>query len=50
LAGAFVFFHESLLGVEYEELIGSQSVGVTGHSIAELRAGAVMARWGGSGG
>jgi predicted nucleic acid-binding protein len=39
-------FHESLLGVQYEELIGSQSVGVTGHSIAELRAGAVMAQWG----
>jgi predicted nucleic acid-binding protein len=39
-------FHESMLGLEYEKLIGSRRVGVTGHSVAELRAGAVMARWG----
>ena len=39
-------FNQSPLGAAYEELIGSRNVGITGHSIAELRAGAVMARWG----
>ena len=39
-------FNESPLGFAYEELIGSRDVGITGHSIAELRAGVVMARWG----
>ncbi len=39
-------FHESSLGLAYRELVGSRRVGITGHSIAELRAGAVIARWG----
>ena len=39
-------FNESPLGIAYEELIGSRDVGITGYSIAELRAGVVMARWG----
>ena len=39
-------FNESPLGIAYEELIGSRDVGITGYSIAEVRAGVVMARWG----
>ena len=39
-------FEESPLGFSYEELIDRRRVGLTGHSIAELRAGAVIARWG----
>ncbi len=39
-------FNESPLGIAYGELIGSRNVGITGHTIAELRAGAVMAQWG----
>jgi predicted nucleic acid-binding protein len=39
-------FNRAALGIAYEELIGSRSVGITGYSIAELRAGVVMARWG----
>ena len=39
-------FNECPLGAEYEELIGSRTVGITGQSIAELRAGALMAKWG----
>jgi predicted nucleic acid-binding protein len=39
-------FNRSALGFAYEELIGSRNVGITGHTIAELRAGVVMAQWG----
>jgi predicted nucleic acid-binding protein len=39
-------FNKSPLGFAYAELIGSRSVGITGLSIAELRAGAVIAKWG----
>jgi predicted nucleic acid-binding protein len=34
------------LGLVYEELIGSRRVGLAGCAIAELRAGAINARWG----
>jgi len=33
-------FRRSALGLAYKELIGAQSVGITGHTVAELRAGA----------
>jgi len=36
----------SPLGIEYEALIASRHVGVTGCCIAELRRGAELARWG----
>lgn len=39
-------FRRSSLGLEYEELIGRRHVGVTGCSVAELRRGAALARWG----
>jgi predicted nucleic acid-binding protein len=39
-------FNESALGVAYEDLIGSRRVGISGYSVAELRAGSVIARWG----
>jgi hypothetical protein len=39
-------FNECSLGRAYEDLIGSRSVGIMGQSIAELRAGVVMAKWG----
>jgi predicted nucleic acid-binding protein len=39
-------FKESPLGSEYEELIDSRHVGLTGYSIAELRRGAALAGWG----
>jgi predicted nucleic acid-binding protein len=39
-------FNGVLLGSVYEELIDSRQVGLTGCSIAELRAGAVNAKWG----
>lgn len=39
-------FNEVPLGRAYEDLIGSRSVGIAGQSIAELRTGVVMARWG----
>lgn len=39
-------YNETPLGFAYEELIGSRSVGITGHTIAELRAGVFMAQWG----
>jgi predicted nucleic acid-binding protein len=39
-------FRKCPLGRAYEDLIDCRSVGITGQSIAELRAGAVMAQWG----
>jgi predicted nucleic acid-binding protein len=37
---------DSALGLAYRQLIGGRKMGITGHSIAELRAGAEMAQWG----
>jgi len=39
-------FNKSALGFEYAELIDCRNVGITAHSIAELRTGAVIAQWG----
>src|SRR5262245_5009826 len=39
-------FKELPLGIEYQELIGSRHIGITGYTIAELRRGAVLAHWG----
>jgi predicted nucleic acid-binding protein len=39
-------YNETPLGRAYEELIGSRSVGITGYTFAELRAGVFMANWG----
>ncbi len=36
-------YNETQLGLAYEELIGPRRVGITGHTIAELRAGVFMA-------
>ena len=37
---------KSSLGAAYSDLIDDRRVGVTGHTLAELRAGPVIARWG----
>lgn len=39
-------YKRSALGIEYEELIDSRHVGITGPGMAELRRGAALARWG----
>jgi hypothetical protein len=39
-------YAESTLGRAYEDLIDHRQVGLTGHTIAELRAGSVIGRWG----
>jgi predicted nucleic acid-binding protein len=39
-------FQNSALGLAYRQLIGVRKMGITGHSIAEIRAGAEMALWG----
>jgi predicted nucleic acid-binding protein len=39
-------YAESTLGRAYEDLIDHRKVGLTGHTIAELRAGSAIGRWG----
>jgi predicted nucleic acid-binding protein len=39
-------FERSPLGVAYRDLIDGRRVGFTGHTLAELRAGTVMNKWG----
>lgn len=39
-------FRKSPLGRAYKDLIAGRSVGLTGHTVAELRAGSVIGRWG----
>jgi predicted nucleic acid-binding protein len=39
-------FNRSQLGLDYAQLIDRRKVGITGHSLAELRAGAAIAKWG----
>lgn len=39
-------YAESSLGLAYMDLIDQREVGMTGHTIAELRAGAIIGRWG----
>ena len=39
-------YEKSPLGTAYGDLIDDRRVGVTGHTLAELRAGTVIARWG----
>jgi hypothetical protein len=44
---AISYIHaESALGLAYRDLIDRREVGLTGHTIAELRAGPVIGRWG----
>jgi predicted nucleic acid-binding protein len=39
-------FRRSTLGIAYADLIDSRPVGLTGHTVAELRAGTVIGCWG----
>ena len=39
-------FSRSPLGQAYAQLIDNRDVGITGHTLSELRAGAVIGRWG----
>jgi hypothetical protein len=39
-------FRKSTLGAAYADLIDNRPVGLTGHTLAELRAGTVIGRWG----
>jgi predicted nucleic acid-binding protein len=39
-------FGRSPLGLVYAQLIGHRTVGITGHTLSELRAGTIIGRWG----
>jgi predicted nucleic acid-binding protein len=44
--GISYLFRRCSLGLAYEELIASRHLGITGCTIAEIRRGATLARWG----